>query len=149
MDFHAILNAASNGLNLHDLGTFGIRVATGSFFFLSGANKLFNKGRHAGLVKTLVADHVPAVPFMQWWVPGWEFIGGAMLALGILSAFAASVLSIILLVACCAEGRARVASYAPINRADYIDDWLYLPEVIYLLPLATIILAGGGKFALL
>ena len=111
----------------------------GTFFALSGWHKLFNKDRHAGLVKTFQADHIPAVRFMQWWVPSWEFVGGGMLLLGILPAFAAAVLAIICLVASCAEAPARVKAYNPIDNADKLDDYLYLPEVVYAVVLLAIV----------
>jgi uncharacterized membrane protein YphA (DoxX/SURF4 family) len=107
------------------------RAAAGTFFALSGYNKLVNKGRHASLVETLKADHIPLVKLMQWWVPAWEFVGGFSLAVGFLPQFMAAVLAFILLIACVTDGPKRVAGYQPINKADWLDDWLYLPEVCY------------------
>ena len=134
------LMMAHTGLGNAQLGSALIHASMGTFFALSGWNKLFNKGRHQVLVSTLKRDHVPALRFMQWWVPSWELVGGAGLMLGVLPAFCAAVLAIICLVATCAEGRQRVASYQPINAADRLDDWLYLPEMVYLLILAAITL---------
>lgn len=146
-----VVGLAQNGLGAGavDFALLAARVGAGSFFAFSGMNKLFNKGRHAGLVETLKADHVPAVGFNQWWVPGWEFVGGCSLVAGFFPSFMAAVLMVILAVACCSEGAKRVAAYAPINKADYVDDWLYLPEVIWMFPLAVVMLCGGGKFAVL
>lgn len=125
-----------------------VRVGTGAFFACSGWNKLVNAERHAKLVETFKADKVPFVSFNQWWVPGWELTAGTFLALGLYSAFAASVLFIICAVACFCEASKRVAEYKPINWGDKLADYLYLPEVLYLLLLAVNILAGTGRFAL-
>jgi putative oxidoreductase len=144
-----MVDFAKNGLGASDVGLLLARGAAGSFFALSGYNKLFNKGRHETIVETLKADKVPCVPFMQWWVPGWEFVGGMMLLAGVFPAFAAMVLSVILFVACCAEAKGRVEAYKPINAGDRVDDYLYLPEVIYLVPLFVVVMCGGGKFSVM
>lgn len=143
-----ILHYAINGVQAPDIAIATARTLTGAFFFLSGANKIFNTGRHQALVNTLEKDKVPVLKFMQWWVPGWEFTAGALLTVGLFSSFAAAVLAIIMLVACTCEAKKRVAEYQPINKADVIDDYLYLPEVIYLLLLVTFVLTGGGRYSL-
>jgi uncharacterized membrane protein YphA (DoxX/SURF4 family) len=142
------IELAQNGVASADIALAVARVSMGAFFACSGFNKLTNKARHEAMTETLRADHVPAIGFNQWWVPGWEFVGGAMLIAGVFSAFAASVLLIICAVACMAEGRARVDAYKPINEADRVADWLYLPEVLYMIALAAVALAGGGAFAI-
>lgn len=144
---NGLLTLAAHGFGLHDLALAVVRVAVGSFFAISGYHKLFNTTRHSGLVRTLTKDRVPAVPFMQWWVPGWEFVAGIMLAVGLLTAFSASVLAIICIVACVCEASERVEQYQPIDAADTIDDYLYLPEVLYLVMLAVTILAGTGRYS--
>jgi putative oxidoreductase len=141
------LHMASHGLGQPDIALTLIRVATGAFFACSGWNKLTNTGRHAGMVKTMVDDHVPAITFNQWWVPAWEYLGGMMMVLGIFSAFAAGVLFVICAVACKCEATKRVKEYQPINKVDVLADYLYLPEVLYCLMLIITILAGGGPFS--
>lgn len=112
-----------------------LRIGTGVFFACSGYNKLRNPARHAALVETLKSDRVPVVGVMQWWVPAWEFTGGILLASGFATPFAAFVLLCIMAVALLCEGKKRVAQYAPINAADRVCDWLYLPETVYALVL--------------
>jgi putative oxidoreductase len=142
------INLLTNGLSDLDVASTVLRVATGTFFAASGWNKLTNAGRHAAIVDTFKRDHIPAIGFMQWWVPGWELLGGAMVALGLLGAFAAGVLIIICAVACVSEAPARVADYKPINGADKLADYLYLPEVLYILCLLPTAFAGTGKYSL-
>lgn len=131
-----------------DVPLAAVRIAAGLFFAISGYNKLFNEGRHARLTKTLIDDHIPWIGFMQWWVPVWELAAGVMLALGFLTPFAAFVLSIICVVACRCESKAKVESYNPINAADRVDDWLYLPEILYLCILSLSLFGGGGDYSL-
>lgn len=145
MDFGTLL---SHGLPLHDLGLTIPRVAVGVFFAISGYHKLFNPARHQRLVNTLTGDKVPAVWFNQWWVPGWEFVAGITIALGLFTAFSAATLGIICLVACACEAAGKVAKFGPIDKADVLDDYLYLPEVLYLVMLSSIIMTGPGAYSL-
>lgn len=141
-------NLASHGVNEPTIVLSAVRALTGTFFAASGWNKITNAGRHSTILQTMVQDRVPFPRFMQWWVPGWELTAGILLTLGLASAFAATVLCIICVVACCCEARKRVAVYAPINTADDIADWLYLPEVLYIALLMIPIFVGHGNIAL-
>jgi putative oxidoreductase len=125
-----------------------VRISVGGFFAISGFNKLFVPKRHAALVGNLTKNRLPKPDLLSWWVAGWEFLAGSMLALGLFSAFAAGVLMIICLVACHAEAAEKVAKYGPINFGDKIADYLYLPEVLYVVLLAVNIIAGTGAYSL-
>lgn len=142
-----VLTMAAHGLGLHDLALAFVRGCVGVFFAISGFHKLFVPARHQSLVNNLTKNKIPALKFMQWWVPGWEFAAGVMLAIGLFTAFSAGVLAIICMVACLCEAREKVAKYNPINWADTIDDYLYLPEVLYLVMLAVSVMAGTGKYS--
>lgn len=138
----------SHGLGAHDAALGLVRVATGTFFACSGWNKLTNAARHQAIRETLVRDKVPLVKFNEWWVPGWEFVAGVSLALGFMTAFSAAVLIVICLVACACEARARVDAYHPINQIDRVADYLYLPEVLYVILLSVNVLGGTGKWSI-
>jgi putative oxidoreductase len=114
------------------------RVALGAFFAISGFHKLTNKTRHAHLVAGMTADHVPAVWFNQWFVPSVELSAGLGVAFGFLTPLSAAGLMVICLVATCVDGLGRIPAWKPIDRADYLDDVLYLPEVLYVLLLAVV-----------
>lgn len=131
-----------------DIPLAAVRIATGTFFAISGFNKLFNAARHASLRKNLEHNHIPAVGIMQWWVPSWEFIGGSMLLIGLLTPLVALILSIICVVACCCEAATKVDAYHPINQGDRAADYLYLPEVLYLCMLSLSLFGGGGEYSL-
>lgn len=142
------LSFVAHGLGAHDLALALTRIGVGTFFTISGYHKLVNTERHQRLFRTLVADKVPFPTFNQWWVPCWELIAGLWLAIGFVTAFSAGVLIIICLVATACEACAKVESYNPIDWADRLDDWLYLPEVLYVFLLAVNMLAGGGAYSI-
>jgi uncharacterized membrane protein YphA (DoxX/SURF4 family) len=124
------------------------RIAVGIFFMLSGYHKLFNAERHRTVVDELKALGVPAVGFNQWWVPLIEFSAGAAVLIGLLAPLAALGLLVIIVVAIATAGRQRIALYKPIDEADRIDDWLYLPETLYAFMLIMIVSAGAGPYSL-
>ncbi len=143
----SLLSLTNNGLGVPEYAQFMLRVGAGSFFAISGYHKLFNTERHATLVTTLKACSVPCIKAMQWFVPSVEFFGGAAVTVGFLAPLAAAGLIIICLVATCTDGLKRIKAWKPIDRADYVDDIEYLPEVIYMLILALLIAGGPGAFA--
>lgn len=137
------------GLALEDVALLANRFALGFFFLFSGYHKLFNKSRHASLVATLQSCGVPDLTVMQWFVPCVEFFGGLSLISGILSPFASLGLIAVCVVAVATDGLKRVRSYAPIDKADYCDDVLYLPEVLYIVGLLVVMAFGATKYSLL
>ena len=124
------------------------RIAVGAFFMLSGFHKLFNADRHRTVVDELKALGVPAVGFNQWWVPLVEFSAGSAVLIGLLAPLAALGLLVIIIVAIATSGRQRMKLYKPIDEADRIDDFLYLPEVLYAFMLILVISAGAGPYSL-
>ena len=99
-------------------------------------------------MRELVTDRVPRLGFNQWFVPSIEFFGGLALLAGMLAPLAALGLLVICLVAVHTSGKRRVISSMPIDRADYLDDVLYLPEVLYLVMLVVVVLGGPGPLRL-
>ena len=137
-----------NGVGWTDIALTLNRIAVGVFFMLSGYHKLFNAQRHVSLVEELKELGIPAVGFNQWWVPMVEFLGGVGVTIGFLAPLAALGLLIIILVAIATSGRQRIKVYKPIDEADRIDDWLYLPETLYAFMLILVISAGAGPYSL-
>jgi uncharacterized membrane protein YphA (DoxX/SURF4 family) len=84
----------------------------------------------------------------QWWVPAVEFTAGGAVVIGFLAPLAALGLIVIMLVAMATSGRQRIKAYKPIDEADRIDDWLYLPETLYAFMLILVISAGAGPYSL-
>jgi uncharacterized membrane protein YphA (DoxX/SURF4 family) len=143
-----LLALATHGIGAHDLAFATARAAVGAFFAISGWHKLFHPARRERFTRTLIEDRVPAPHLMRWWVAGWEFTAGVWLTVGLFSAFSAFVLMVICFVACWAEAPAKVRGFEPIDRADALDDYLYLPEVLYLVILGVVMLGGTGAYSL-
>jgi putative oxidoreductase len=137
-----------HGLGLVPIALAINRVCVGTFFTLSGYQKLFKRSRHDELVSTLHADNVQQIRIMQWLIPSAEFTGGLALVSGTLSVIAAFGLIIIMSGALRLDGVKRIAAWKPLDRIDWIDDLLYLPEAPYLLALLVVVLAGPGALAI-
>ena len=73
---------------------------------------------------------------------------GAAVVVGLLAPLAALGLLVVILVAIVRSGRQRINLYKPIDGADRIDDWLYLPETLYAFMLILVISAGAGPYSL-
>src|SRR5208282_5089368 len=137
-----------NGFGWTDIALTLNRIAVGLFFMLSGYHKLFNAERHRALADQLRELGVHAVGFNQWWVPLVEFAAGGAVLVGFLAPLAALGLLVLILVAIATSGRQRIKLYKPIDEADRIDDWLYLPETLYAVMLIVVISAGAGPYSL-
>ena len=144
----AITNILFNGVGWTDIALTLSRVAVGAFFMLSGYHKLFNAERHRVFADELKALGVPAVGFNQWWVPSVEFSAGGAVLVGLLAPLAALGLLVVITVAIASSGRERIRLYKPIDEADRIDDWLYLPETLYAFMLIIVVSAGAGPYSL-
>ena len=136
------------GIGWTDIALTLNRIAVGAFFMLSGYHKLFNAERHRTFVDELKSLGVHAIGFNQWWVPSIEFSAGAAVVVGFLAPLAAFGLLFLILVAIVTSGRQRIKLYKPIDEADRIDDWLYLPETLYAFMLIIIVSAGAGPYSL-
>jgi putative oxidoreductase len=143
-----MLTYLSQGLGLADVALLVNRIALGFFFAVSGYHKLFVSARHMALVRTLQVDHVPFVRVNAWLVPSVEFAGGLAVFAGFYGPLFAALLFTVCIVATCVDDVNRIRSYQPIDKADWLDDVLYLPEVLYCFMALVIVLAGPGPLAL-
>ena len=137
-----------NGVGWSDIAQTLNRIAVGMFFMFSGYHKLFNPQRHRALAEELKGLGIHALGFNQWWVPTVEFSAGAAVVVGFLAPLAALGLVFMTLVAIATSGPQRIKLYKPIDKADRIDDWLYLPEVLYVFMLIMVVSAGAGPYSL-
>ena len=122
-----------------------VRVSLGLFFALSGANKLFVAGRTQTMYETLVKAKVPSPHLMTYFVSGVEFVGGCLLTVGFLSSLASLTLLVDMLVAILTTNLS--AMRTGLSLLNWLDDFLYLPEVLYVLFFIWLICSGPGKFS--
>ena len=122
-----------------------VRVTLGLFFAISGANKLFVAGSTQTMYETLVEAKVPFPHLMTYFVAGVEFAGGSLLAVGLLSSLACAALLVDMLVAILTTKLSAIPrGLSPLN---WLDDFLFLPEVLYVLFFIWLICSGPGKFS--
>jgi uncharacterized membrane protein YphA (DoxX/SURF4 family) len=138
----------AHGANSPDAALTLNRLALGVFFAIGGFHKLFNTSRHATLTRTLQDDGVHVIPVMQWILPAAEFLGGWSLILGVFSVLAALGLFLICAGAIALDAVKRISAWQPLDRADWIGDFLYLPETLYCVGLTVVMLAGPGPWSL-
>jgi putative oxidoreductase len=122
-----------------------VRVSIGLFFAISGANKLFVPGGTKPVYETLVKAKVPFPQQTAYFVSGVEFVAGSLLTVGLLSSPSSVALLIDMVVATLTSAVSTLPKgLSPLN---WLDDFLYLPEVLYVLFFFWLIFSGPGKFS--
>jgi putative oxidoreductase len=122
-----------------------VRASLGLFFAISGANKLFVAASAQTMYETLVKAKVPFPRLMTYFVSGVEFVGGSLLTVGFLSSLACVALLVDMLIAILTTTLSGMPKgLSPLN---WLDDFLYLPEVLYVLFFIWLLCSGPGKFS--
>ena len=122
-----------------------VRVSLGLFFAISGANKLFVAGGMKAIYETLVQAKVPFPHQTAYFVSGVEFVCGSLLTVGFLSSAACMALLIDMTVATLTSAVSTLPK--GLSPLSWLDDFLYLPEVLYVIFFIWLICSGPGKFS--
>ena len=146
MDWKWLVQFALQGSgDLEQYSVLLVRVSIGLFFAISGANKLFVPGGTKPVYETLVKAKVPFPHQTAYFVAGVEFVCGSLLTAGFLSSLACVALLIDMTVAVLTSSLSTMPKgLSPFN---WLDDFLYLPEVLYVLFFVWLICSGPGKFS--
>src|SRR5208283_2065822 len=120
------------------------RVLIGVFFCISGGTKLFVKAQFGVLERTMVQIHVPFPHATALFVATVEFACGAGLALGLLTPLCAAMLVADMTVAIATVSIHTIKARGFLA---WLDDFLYLPEVLYVLILFWLIFSGPGRYS--
>ncbi len=146
MDWKRLVQFALQGSgDLEQYAILLVRVSIGLFFAISGGNKLFVPGGTKPVYETLVQAKVPFPQQTAYFVSGVEFVCGSLLAVGFLSSPACVALLIDMIVAVLTNTLSTMPKgLSPLN---WLDDFLYLPEVLYVLFFIWLICSGPGKFS--
>ena len=146
MDWKRLIEFALLGSSdLEQYAILLVRLSIGLFFAISGANKLFTSGGMKAVYDTLVAAKVPFPRQTAYFVAGVEFVCGYLVTVGLLSSAACAALMIDMLIAILTEALSTLPKgLSPLN---WLDDFLYLPEVLYVLFFIWLIFSGPGKFS--
>ena len=146
MDWKRLVQFALQGSSdLEQYAILLVRVSIGLFFAISGGNKLFVAGGTKPVYETLVKAKVPFPRETAYFVSGVEFVCGSLLIVGFLSSLASTALLIDMIVATLTNAVSTIPKgLSPLN---WLDDFLYLPEVLYVLFFIWLICSGPGKFS--
>jgi putative oxidoreductase len=142
---HVIQNALTMLRAEEWLPVTAARVLIGIFFCISGGTKLFVPAQFSVLERTLVESHIPFPHANAIFVSLVEFGCGAGLALGLLTPLCAAVLAGDMIVAIATN---RIHSIQASGFLAWLDDFLYLPEVLYILILVWLIFSGPGRYSI-
>src|ERR1700719_2549457 len=146
MDWRRLVQLALLGSNdLEQYAILLVRVSIGLFFAISGANKLFVAGGTKPVYDTLVKAKIPFPRQTAYFVAGVEVACGSLVTVGFLS----SPASVALLIDMTVATPTRALSTLPkgLSPLNWLDDLLYLPEVLYVLFFIWLICSGPGKFS--
>jgi len=121
------------------------RVLIGVFFCISGATKLFVPAQFNLMEQTLAQSHIPFPHANALFVSLVEFGCGAGLALGLVTPLCALTLVVVMIVAIATN---RIQSIHVSGALAWLDDFLYLPEVLYVIILVWLIFSGPGRYSI-
>ena len=96
------------------------------------------------MYETLLEVKVPFPRPMTCFVSGVEFVGGFLLSVGFLSSLASAALLVDMVVAILITRLSTMPK--GLSLFNWLDDFLYLPEVLYVLFFIGLICSGSGKF---
>jgi len=146
MDWNRLLHFALLGSrDLEQYAILLVRVSLGLFFAISGANKLFVAGGTKPVYETLVKANIPFPHLMASFVSGVEFVCGSLLTVGFLSSSACMALLIDMIVATLTAAISGLPK--GLSFMNWLDDFLYLPEVLYILFFIWLICSGPGTLS--
>src|SRR5215469_26792 len=122
------------------------RISLGVFFAISGGNKLFVASQYKIMYETIVGAGIPFPHVMTYFVSSVEFVCGCLLIIGLLSTLCCMAFIIDMIVAITTVQLATI-SKAP-SFIDCLDDFLYLPEVMYTIIFLWLISSGPGRLSI-
>lgn len=120
------------------------RLAVGSAFFLSGRGKLFVNERREQMRQTLREAHIPFPELNAVFVSTVEFVFGLLLVAGAATPLACVMLGGPMIVAIATTAVRTIKALSPL---DWLSEFLYLPEVFYLVILVWLFFSGPGWFS--
>ena len=120
------------------------RLTVGLLFLLSGRGKLFRNDRRQQMQNTLREANIPFPELNALLVSVVEFVFGFLLMVGAATPLSCVMLSGVMLVAIATIQIQNIKSSGPI---DWLSEFLYLPEVVYLIILVWLLLSGPGWFS--
>ena len=120
------------------------RLAVGLAFFLSGRGKLFVNERREQMRKTLREAHIPFPELNAVFVSTVEFVFGLLLVAEAATPLACVLLGGSMIVAIPTTA---IWTIKALPLPDWLSEFLYLPQVLYLVILVWLFFSGPGWFS--
>ena len=120
------------------------RILIGVFFCISGGTKLFVASKFSEIQQTMIQSHIPFPHASALFVSLVEFACGGGLILGLLTPLCAVMLMGDMIVAILTN---RIGSIHASGFLAWLADFLYLPEVLYVLILFWLVFSGPGPYS--
>ena len=127
------------------VGILVARTTAGLLFFLSGGGKLFVPEHRERMRQTLIEAHVPFPELNAVFVSMVEFGSGLLLIIGAVTPVACVMLGGVMIVAIATTAIRNIKASSRLGR---LSEFLYLPEVLYLVILLWLFLSGPGWLSL-
>jgi putative oxidoreductase len=135
----------SGSRSLKEFAALLARISRGVFFAISGGNKLFLASQYKLMYETIVGAGIPFPHVMTYFVSSVEFACGCLLIIGLLSTLCCIAFIIDMIVAITTVQLATITK--ALSFIDWLDDFLYLPEVMYIIIFLWLICSGPGRFS--
>ena len=123
------------------IGALLARLAVGFLFALSGRGKLFVPARREQMRETLRQAGIPVPEKSAVLVSSVELVFGTFLVLGFLTSLSCLMLSGVMLGAL---ATVQVPGIRARSATEWLGEFLYLPEVLYLVILVWLFFSGPG-----
>lgn len=135
---------ASLAMALHQFEWIGVvlaRLSVGLLFTLSGGGKLFVPARRQQMRETVREAGLPAPEVSAFVLSSVEFVFGALLIVGLLTPLCCVMLGGVMVGALSTTVARRIKATSVVA---WLGEFLYLPEVLYLVILFWLFFSGPG-----
>ena len=132
--------------SLEEFAVLLARISLGVFFAISGGNKLLFASHYTEMYETIAGAGIPFPHVMTYFVSSVELVGGCLLIIGLFSSLCCVALIIDMIVAIITVQLATIPK--ALSFIDWLDDFLYLPQVMYIIIFLWLISSGPGKLSI-
>lgn len=132
----------SGNRSLEQFAVLLARISLGVFFAISGGNKIFVTSQYKIMYETIAGAGIPFPEIMAYFVSSVEFVCGCLLIIGLFSTLCCMALIIVMIVAIATVQLATLGK--TLSFINWLDDFLYFPEVMYIIIFLWLISSGPG-----
>jgi putative oxidoreductase len=131
--------------SLEEFAVLLARISLGVFFAISGGNKIFVTSEYKLMYETISSAGIPYPHLMTYFVSSVEFVCGCLLTIGLLSTVCCMAFIIDMVVAITTVQLATITK--GLSFINWLDDFLYLPEVMYIIIFLWLISSGPRRLS--